>query len=103
MAKKKMQHTEPELKKERKKTSPMDRFIRYVIEGIVLYCLVTLSFRQAIPCNPDASKTACECIKNVLSEKVPFVDKVRILLNGASREELSSYFNYIDTLSCAFR
>ena len=103
MAKKKTQHTEPELREERKKTSPMDRCIKYVIEGIVLYCLVTLSFRYVVPCNPDVSKATCECVKSVLSEKVPFVDKVRILLNGASREELSSYFNYIDTLSCAFR
>lgn len=75
-----------------------------LICGLVAgYFFISWYFTQTITCTHKSTKSQCECTKRILQEKVPFADKARIVLSGASAEEINSYINSLDILSCVFR
>ena len=60
------------------------------------------TIKHGIQCKENVSKTQCECVKMVVSEKVSFNEKLRMLLEGASAEELAIYEGIDTSLACAF-
>lgn len=81
----------------------LSKVIAYAIMIVFVgYFGVPILFRHSIQCNESISETHCECVKTVMSEKVTFSEKLRILLEGASAEELAIYTGIDTQLACAF-
>lgn len=72
-----------------------------VILGIAAYIFVEEEFIESIICTEKASPAQCECIRRTVAHNVDFLDKVRILYTGASKEELITYAG-ANQLLCAF-
>ncbi|MGN1091048.1 MAG: hypothetical protein ACI4RJ_00950 [Alphaproteobacteria bacterium] len=75
--------------------------ITLVVICIGIYIWVVSAFPQSIVCKEDASPTMCECIRYRISKNVPFLEKLKILIMGASAEELNSYLDVKEALICA--
>lgn len=72
------------------------------IIGISAYVIVESIFPKNIQCKKEISETGCECVRRTIAHNVSFLDKIKILITGASSEELSYYVGVADTLRCAF-
>ena len=88
-----------------KKQHQQNLSIKYIVWGIIvcigIYFFVETIFPKQIPCNDKISQEACLCIQHSVSRNISFFNKMRILLIGASREELITYMDMGDLLRCA--
>lgn len=72
------------------------------IISMSIYIAVEALFPKSITCKEGVPEKGCECIKQTIAHNVSFPDKIRILMVGASADELSYYVNAVDALRCAF-
>ena len=72
---------------------------------LLLYVLIEKYFPSlAVNCKKaDLPEAACECLKTKIAKNTPFMDKVDILISGASSERIVSYISVMDMLDCAVR
>jgi len=75
-------------------------YILLALVAVVVYIGVSVSFASIIPCDAKDSKAQCECFRDVITQKVPFYGKVKILLFGGRP---ASYMSVADLLPCAFQ
>ena len=72
-----------------------------VVVCTVIYFAVETIFPRVIPCNEGVPADACRCIRHAVSKNISFFEKTRMLIVGASREELLSHAEVSDLLRCA--
>ena len=79
--------------------------MKYIAWGIMacigIYFFVETIFPKQIPCNDKISQETCSCVQYSVSRNVSFFNKIRIMIVGASREELITYMDMGDLLRCA--
>ncbi|MBP5698801.1 MAG: hypothetical protein J6W96_04685 [Alphaproteobacteria bacterium] len=68
---------------------------------IAIYIVVENEFPKIMLCNEEASQEKCNCIKQAVSRNISFLDKVKILVIGSSREELNSYLDLSSRFRCS--
>lgn len=93
------------MKKTTEKKSVLNIVVGVIIGLILLYVIINKAFVSlAVDCNKaKLPAAACECLKTKIDKSVPFVDKVTMLISGASSEQLTSYISITDALDCALR
>ena len=70
---------------------------------IVIYIAVNSIFLSIIVCNENSSREVCNCIKQSMVRKIGFLDKLKLLIIGGSREELASYVDLGDLFRCKWK
>ncbi|MBR5598755.1 MAG: hypothetical protein IKW39_01810 [Alphaproteobacteria bacterium] len=71
-----------------------------IILCIIGYFYIEIKFPELIECTAEATVMECNCIKRTITQNTSFTDKVRMILKGASREELLLYIGVEDSLAC---
>ena len=88
-----------------KKQTSQNSSVKYIVWGVIaciaIYFFVETAFPKQIPCNDNISEEACLCIQHSVSKNMSFFNKMRIMIVGASREELITYMDMGDLLRCA--
>lgn len=82
------------------KSSGMRTLIVLVICCAVLYFWVILTFPKSIECKKGTPLALCDCIRPIINKNVPFFDKLRIRITGATTEELNTYVDAQDLAKC---
>lgn len=80
--------------------------IIWVIAGLILFYVAVNKLFVSLAVNCDKVNlptAACECLKTKIDKNIPFVDKMTMLISGASSEQLASYLSITDALDCALR
>lgn len=85
------------------KNSPLKTIIIICFVFLCIYLFVESIFPQTIQCADHISQKACECMQFAVAKNFSFMEKVRVLLIGASAEEVQAYLNVGDALLCAFK
>lgn len=70
---------------------------------LCIYLFVESIFPQTIQCADYLSQKTCECVQFAVAKNFSFMDKVRVLLVGASEEEMQAYLNVGDALLCILK
>lgn len=74
----------------------------YICVAVVgVYIGVETIFPKVVPCTDSISEQKCNCVKQSLARSVSFLNKVKVLIMGASQEELFSYAT-LDVFRCVF-
>jgi len=68
---------------------------------IAIYIVVENEFPEIISCNKNVAQEQCNCVKQAISRNVSFLDKLKMLTIGSSREELNSYLDLSDRFRCS--
>lgn len=69
--------------------------------GFLVFCfIVNTIFPYTITCKENITGEACKCIQSTYAKNIPFTDKVRFFLLGASEGELAGYVNGLEVLGC---
>lgn len=93
------------MKKTTEKKSVLNIVVGVIAGLVLLYVIINKAFVSlAVDCDKaKVPAAACECLKTKLDKNIPFIDKVTMLISGASPEQLASYFSITDALDCALR
>ena len=73
------------------------------IVGVIIYFGVVTAFPKSIECKEGVSEEMCDCIRYNVSQKIPFMEKFRMLMVGASAEEINNYTDLETTFTCALK
>lgn len=67
---------------------------------IAIYIAVEGTFPNLISCNKNLSQGQCNCVKHAISKNTSFLNKVKMLIIGASHDELDSYLDLSSRFLC---
>lgn len=68
---------------------------------IGIYILISVIFPYSITCTEKASDRDCSCLRQAVAKNTNVLDKIKIIIVGASREEILSHIDFSDAMRCA--